>query len=347
MEVNRRLALERLRKKKEEAAAALDKENDHGTTGAAAVPQGDNNDAEVTDPMEVDDGDAGAAGDDVDDDEAALADMEAEAEARAEETIMETGADMSADAAAAAAVAATPPAPTHPAGTNGAVKTALPDKAQAEATSLEKSSERREHEAAGNDNNGASEDVADHAARGVVDRGRQGEAGQSVGHGASDGDGGGDDDGANRAASDVPGAFGEEDSGSSASPASPPGETAPVEPACGEERGRAQDQAAGETQKSASEAAAAMQTGETAGGSDSGDPTAGDARGDGDGAAAKASSTRRDEHATFSSPAKGKAGGGLPLSPLGNLFASTDESAEGGTAAARAPLAGLFTDENA
>ncbi|CAM9326206.1 unnamed protein product [Hapterophycus canaliculatus] len=324
MEVNRRLALERLRKKKEEAAAAaLQKDSGHGAAGTAAIPPGDNCSGEIMDPMDVDEGGAEATVDDVDDDEAAEADIEAETEAevevRAEQTVTATGAAKSADAAASAVVS-TPLEPTPSADGDGATGIALSDKTKLEATASAKSTTRREDEAVVDANRRDSIDVADDfAADGGVDQRGEGAAGKSVEH---DGSGG---------VSDIaPKATLGEEARSDTSPASCSGETATPDPVSREDRGHPQDKAS-----------------ETAGGSTTlGDLAAGDVNDNGD-RAAGAGSPRRDEHATFSSPVKCKAGGGLPLSPLGNLFASTDVSAEGGTAAARAPLAGLFSAENA
>ncbi|CBJ29350.1 conserved unknown protein [Ectocarpus siliculosus] len=291
IEANRRLALDRLRLKKQEAAAAAalvaEKENDGG---AAAVPAANDGSREVEDPeedlMDVDGG--GGPGDSFDDDEAALADMEAEemaarpvaAEAsRGKNTVAEPG---------PAAVVTSPPSTL-------AVE--------------------RGARAAGA---GCAGSVDEASAKCAVAAARSGEPGTTAG----------------------------EESGGELPPASEPSAPAPGVGG-GRERDGANDEAASLGTTAAASAAGA--DGIT-GGAKLDDAVLGG--GDGGGGAPEPVAANGDEEgASFSSPAKCRAAAaaaasGLPLSPLGSLFAGTDVSAEGGLAVAREPLGGLFSDEN-
>ncbi|CAN0146118.1 unnamed protein product [Ectocarpus sp. 6 AP-2014] len=351
IEANRRLALDRLRLKKQEAAAAAaaaalvaEKENDGG---AVAVPAANDGSREVEDLeedlMDVDGG--GGPGDSFDDDEAALADMEAEemaarpvaAEAlRGKNTVAEPG---------PAAVVTSPPSTL-----------AVESEETAGALDEEQASPERtirEDEAMEDAGSGAS--CANTAAAVVADDANDpapvSAAADGVARGGARAAGAGcagsvDEASAKCAVAAArggePGTTAGEESGGELPPASEPGAPAPGVGG-GRERDGANDEAASLGTTAA--AAGAGANGIT-GGAKLDDAVLGG--GDGGGGAPEPVAANGDEEgASFSSPAKCKAAAsGLPLSPLGSLFAGTDVSAEGGLAVARKPLGGLFSDEN-
>lgn len=351
IEANRRLALDRLRLKKQEAAAAAalaaEKENDGG-----AVATANDGSREVEDLeeglMDVDGG--GGPGDSFDDDEAALADIEAEemaarqvsAEAsRGKNTVAEPG---------PAAVSTSPPSTlaVESEETAGAV-----DEEQASPEPTIREDEAMED--AGNGASGANtaaavvaDDANDPAPVSVAADGvARGEA-----RGAGVGCAGSVDEASATCAAAAsgggePGTTAGEESGDELPPASEPGAPGPGV-GRGQERDGANDEAASLRTTTAAAAAAAGADGIT-GGAKVDDAVCGG--GDGGGGAPEPVAAKGDEEgASFSSPAKCRAAtaaaSGLPLAPLGSLFAGTDVSAEGGLAVAREPLGGLFSDEN-
>ncbi|CAB1116320.1 unnamed protein product [Ectocarpus sp. CCAP 1310/34] len=357
IEANRRLALDRLRSKKHEAsvaaaaAAALttEKENDGGAAAMLAANDGSREVEDLEeDLMDVDGG--GGPGDGFDDDEAALADMETEqmaarpvaAEAsRRKNTVAEPG----------PAVVSTSPASTlavESDETAGAVDEELapPEPSIREDEAMEDTGSR----ASGA--NTAAAVVADDAkdpapvsaaadgvARGgarAAGAGCAGNVDEAPATWAADAAGGGEPD-----------ATAGEESGGELPPASEPGTPGPGVGG-GQDRDGANDEAASLRTMTAAAAAAAGADGIT-GGAKVDDAVLGG--GDGGGGAPEPVAAKGDEEgASFSSPAKCRsataAASGLPLSPLGTLFAGTDVSAEGGLAVVREPLGGLFSDEN-
>ena len=307
MEMNRRLALERLRLKKEEAAAAaaaLGDGVDEAAAGAVAMAVGeDGGMGGPKDGMDVDaDGEA-EGDDDFEDDEAALAEIEAE-----HALVSKTEPAASAGTTSQAADAGGAPSPTAvqsdktpaPVAPVGDTATHLVDTAQ-------------ERTIGENDASGAAGSVVDDVslapASTVNDRT----------HGAPLND-------ATVASADATSALRE-----------PAASGSRVEE---KNEGRAEDE--GENASRSARGVGVAATAEVAAASVGATP----AVGEGAGAPEPSAVTKGGEQETFSSPTKRKPASGLPLSPLGNMFASTDVPAEGGSAAVRAPLGGLFSDEN-
>lgn len=349
IEANRRLALDRLRLKKQEAAAAaLAAETENGG-GGVAMPAADDGSRQgedlEEDLMDVD-GDGGP-GDSFDDDEAALADIEAEemaarpvaaAASRGKKSVAEPG----------SAVVSTPPASAlavEGEETAGAVdeETASPEPTIREDEAMEDAGTSA---SGANTADAVADDGDDPAPASVVADGvARGEA-RGAGAGCA---GSVDEASATRIAAAAgggePGTTAGEESGGELPPASEPGAPAPGV-GDGQERDGANDEAASLRTPAPAAAASAGADGTAEGAKIDGAVLGG---GDGGGGAPEPVATKGDEEgASFSSPAKCRAAaaGGLPLSPLGSLFAGTDVSAEGGLAVAREPLGGLFPDEN-
>ncbi|CAM9361739.1 unnamed protein product [Ectocarpus sp. 12 AP-2014] len=358
IEANRRLALDRLRLKKQEAAVAAaaaaaaavaaEKENDGG---AVAVPAANDGSREVEDLeedlMDVDGG--GGPGDGFDDDEAALADMEAE-EMAARPVAAEASRGKNTVAEPGPAVVSTSPASTlavESDETAGAVDEEL---ASPEPT-IRKDEAMEDAGSSASGANTAAAVVADDAddpapVSAAADRVARGKA-RAAGAGCA---GSVDEASATWAAATAgggePDTTAGEESGGELPPASEPGTPDPGVRG-GQERDGANDEAVS-LRTTAAAAAAAGADGIT-GGAKVDDAVWGG--GDGGGGTPEPVAAKGDEEgASFSSPAKCRAAtaaaSGLPLSPLGSLFAGTDVSAEGGLAVAREPLGGLFSDEN-
>ncbi|CAM9524045.1 unnamed protein product [Ectocarpus sp. 4 AP-2014] len=353
IEANRRLALDRLRLKKQEAAVAAaaalaaEKENDGG---AVAVPAASDGSREVEDLeedlMDVDGGEG--PGDSFDDDEAALADMEAE-EMAARPVAAEASRGKNTVAEPEPAVVSTSPASTLAVESEETAGAVDEEQASPEPTI-------REDEAMADAKSGAS--GASTAAAVVADDANDpapvSAAADGVARGETRGAGAGCDDTVDEASATCaaaaagggePGTTAGEQSGGELPPASEPGAPAPGV-GSGQERDGANDGAA--SLRTTAAASAAGADGIT-GGAKVDDAVLGG--GDGGGGAPEPVAAKGDEEgASFSSPAKCRAAAaaasGLPLSPLGSLFAGTDVSAEGGLAVARQPLGGLFSDEN-
>lgn len=312
MEVNRRLALERLRLKKEEAAAAAAAEGVLGNkdqamgAGNVSMPAPDNG-GEVEDLMDVDGGGERGADDDFEDDEAALADMEADQVAAVTAKPTTAGAETpQANTAAVPAAASGEATMHHPA-----------DAAQdvvAEGTTSAESTTRKgdavdDEEGSLGDSGTVETAVADDLAPDPA----------SVASGET----------AKKPMDDAPTVSDADNSALGR----PPSGLVSGEKDCANDEGDASRGGTGNSTTADTSAAGSAMVGDepVADGAGATEPTA--AKGNG-----------REE--SFSSPTKCKAAGGLPLSPLGNMFASTDVPAEGGSIAVRAPLGGLFSDEN-
>eukprot|EP00752_Nemacystus_decipiens_P003121 g2890.t1 len=306
MEVNRRLALERLRLKKEEAAAASAAAApgfENQAVGATNAMPADDNDDEPTDLMEVDGGgDGGGADDDFEDDEAALAEMEADqitASTAKPPTSAETPPAQTVAVPAASAAAAHPTdtaQDAHPEGMTSAESTTRGGDAGTSGGDPGSSGAAAETAAANNHAPAPVSVVLDGTAGGPMDDATPTRAGATP---------------------------------EPSKPASGLSE--------GEKERRADD--GGEASRGGAGSSA------TAGSEAQGNAVAGD-EAVGVGADDALEPTPLKGQQSFSSPAKRKAAGGLPLSPLGNMLASTDLPAEGGSIAVRAPLGGLFSDEN-
>lgn len=342
MEVNRRLALERLRLKKEEAAAALETGDSKSAAGAPVVMPLDADGGDLMDLMDVDGGGAGGAEEDqFEDDEAALADMQTEeVMAPTAKSPASAGTAQQADttavvpsSTAAAAVSSSTSLASPLAGGSDATAAAVTcsiDSAPAAADPEDVTSAESTiiHEAAMNDEGVDSGGASDAAATAVI----------------SDGTARGAVDSATPSAADATSGFTAGIDSSEPSRAPESGEPAAALIG-GEESGRGDDK--GDT--SMTDVAPGAHVATTADVAAVGGAKVNGASnvGDGDGAAETTVAKGDDsEQVSFSSPVKCRAASGLPLSPLGNLFASTDGPAEGGSAAVRAPLGGLFSDEN-
>ncbi|CAM9338141.1 unnamed protein product [Ectocarpus sp. 13 AM-2016] len=355
IEANRRLALDRLRLKKQEAAVAAaaaavatEKENDRG---AVAVPAANDGSREVEDLeedlMDVDGG--GGPGDSFDDDEAALADMEAE-EMAARPVAAEASRGKNTLAEPGPAVVSTSPATTLAVESYETAGTVDEEPASPEPTIRENEAMEDAGSGASGANTAAAV-VADDAndmspvsapsdgvarrevrAAGAGCAGSVDEASATCSAAAAAAAGGGEPD-----------TTAGEESGGELPPASEPGAPDPGVGG-GQERDGANDEAA-----SLRTAAATGADGIT-GGAKVDDAIWGGRDGGGGGAPEPVAAKGDEEGASFSSPAKCRAAtaaaSGLPLSPLGSLFAGTDVSAEGGLAVAREPPGGLLSDEN-
>lgn len=322
MEVNRRLALERLRLKKEEAAAAAavaaaasvaaataghEGQAVGAGAGATALPV-DDDDIDPKDLMDVDAGGGGGGADgDFEDDEAALAEMEAD-QATAS-TVKSPASDETPQAQTAAAPAAAAAGATLP----------IDDAQGVDPVSVT---------------------LAESTTRGgdtVNSEGNPGAGGVAAETAVAA-------DHAPAPVSVVPGktAGGPIDDATPAPAGATPEPDKPASGLSGEEKKGCADDGA---EASRSEAGSSSTAGSAAEGSavaGGGEAVGGGA----DGASEPTTATKGDGLESFSSPTKRKAAGGLPLSPLGNMLASTDVPAEGGSMAVRAPLGGLLSDEN-
>lgn len=311
MEKNRRFALERLRLKKEEvAAAAAATAVAENEAAQAGTPVDDGDDVDM---MDVDAGGEGANdNDNFDDDEAALAEMEAEEIAKKPKPSMSTEMPELNVTEPALATATAASAPLSPETDNAAITDSsdiLRSTGVDGETLLELSN--RADEAIEGVAGGSCSAAADGAARtsdvgGETARGAEDAVAMST-------------EGASVAAMN-----------NSAEAVS--GE-APAEPT---ERKNACPQATLPAAASAEGGPASVLLGSHADAAEGAGRVA--ARTEGYGSVAEAS---------FSSPSKCMlAAGAGPLSPLGSLFASVDVPAEGGLATVRAPLGGLFSDQN-
>ncbi|CAM9166301.1 unnamed protein product [Pylaiella littoralis] len=339
MEVNRRLALERLRLKKEEAAAAALEEGDNAESAAGPLDADGGGGEGLVDLMDVDDGDgAGEAEDEFEDDEAALADMQTEEVMAPTVTKLpaRVGNTQQVDTVAAAVPGVSPAAAATAAVTNSV--DSAPAGADPQDVTLAESTNGRsaandevESRASGAATTAVADDLAPAPVSAISDGMAVGAVDSSATSAAVDATSGG-------------GTAGVDGSQPSRAPES-------SEPTAGlksgEENGPGRHDRR-DTSRLAPGADVATATADVAAaavGRDSELDGAKVGEGGDDGAEAP-SAKGGDEQVSFSSPVKCRSASGLPLSPLGNLFASTDVSAEGGSAAVRAPLGGLFSDEN-
>lgn len=323
MEVNRRLALERLRSKKAEAGAATaaaaaataEKDPNRNTADVAGTPE---DDAVLMEAMDVD-ADREGTGVDFEDDEAALAEMEAEEMAGKTRSakvasVPEAGATLPlSNAAKPAVVNASSTAEDAPA--TDTVGTDADDKAGGE--TLAESTERREKTKLVEDarRNAAStdgDDVAPTAVVGSATAGGLPDAPVLSAEHTSD----------TTAVSSSALGLAADVNTSKSSPSAEGSLTGSTsrEEACANRREDSTELALG-AGAALEEAAAgdAPQTTAIGGGSCV-------------------------EETSLSSPKTQRTARGVPFSPLESLFAGTDERAEGQSVAARATLGGLFSD---